>query len=712
MSSAIARSPALRLLIVGVATLAWLTSAGAASAATFTVTQTADTSGGTCLPGSCSLRQALAAVANGDTVILPASASPYTLTNGQLMLSKGITLQGAGASSSVIEAQDSDRVMLINGNSTAVRLANLTITGGSTTKAGGGGIASAGPGPLLLTSVAVSGNHVTPSASGFNLGGGGIFSRVPVTLSGSVVSNNTVTVTQSNGDSGGGGILIAQTAHGADLKLSDSILSGNLASVSPAGGASTDNNGGGGIYQDGADLSITGSLVQGNTATVTGNVVGTPADGGGGIYQFGTSLLVQDSTIAGNVAHGPGVDKGGGGGVFDDGDNSQYVNSTIANNSTDEPAATGPDTNSDGGGGILFDTVNGGVVMANMTITGNSASAATGGGLNSFLTTPIVVTDSVIAANHSASGGGNCAGPVQSEGYNVADDTTSNSCSLTAAGDLLRTSVGLGPLTNNGGPTPTEALLAGSPAIDAGNPSGCTDLLGNSVLTDQRGVARPQPPNGHCDIGAYERALPVVTAVGQSVVNGKPTLTATVANPDPRAGNVVFQFGRTSNYGSSTAAKPLPGSSAGSSFAVAPSGLQPGRTYHFRVVATNPAGSSSSTDRRFKAAKLAPRRFSAKVKPSVNLSAVAQFVISGRLRLPAGVSKSVGCQGSVSVKAKLQGMTLATVHTHIGHSCRYRAKLTLGRHGPGAHVVQVTVRFRGNSALLGQAAQPLSITIG
>ena len=53
-----------------------------------------------------------------------------------------------------------------------------------------------------------------------------------------------------------------------------------------------------------------------------------------------------------------------------------------------------------------------------------------------------------------------------------------------------------GPLAENGGPTLTHALLAGSPAINAGDDSACP-------ATDQRGVARPQGP--HCDIGSVEQ---------------------------------------------------------------------------------------------------------------------------------------------------------------------------------------------------------------
>src|SRR5437868_11581529 len=61
---------------------------------------------------------------------------------------------------------------------------------------------------------------------------------------------------------------------------------------------------------------------------------------------------------------------------------------------------------------------------------------------------------------------GSCAGPgtVTSAGFNL---ESTNSCALNNTGDLVNTEPGLGPVQDNGGPTPTQALPAGSPAVDA-----------------------------------------------------------------------------------------------------------------------------------------------------------------------------------------------------------------------------------------------------
>jgi hypothetical protein len=88
-------------------------------------------------------------------------------------------------------------------------------------------------------------------------------------------------------------------------------------------------------------------------------------------------------------------------------------------------------------------------------------------------------------------------GPV-SLGHNITSDS---SCALGGTGDQQGTDALLGPLADNGGPTPTHRPAAGSPAVDA-IPVGTTDLC-TGTLRDQRGVSRPQ--GSACDTGAVEQ---------------------------------------------------------------------------------------------------------------------------------------------------------------------------------------------------------------
>jgi hypothetical protein len=103
-----------------------------------------------------------------------------------------------------------------------------------------------------------------------------------------------------------------------------------------------------------------------------------------------------------------------------------------------------------------------------------------------------------IVAHNTAPTAADCSGAVSSQGHNLDSD---GSCALGGSGDLSGVDPKLGPLQDNGGPTRTQALLPGSPAIDAGDALGCPP-------TDQRGTARPQDGDGSgpavCDVGAYE----------------------------------------------------------------------------------------------------------------------------------------------------------------------------------------------------------------
>jgi hypothetical protein len=148
-----------------------------------------------------------------------------------------------------------------------------------------------------------------------------------------------------------------------------------------------------------------------------------------------------------------------------------------------------------------------------------------------------------------------CSGTVHSFGRNlVGADFACTVLVGTGSFTTLNSLATLGQLQNNGGPTSTVALLAGSNAIDGGDPvSGCIDNIGG-ITTDQRGM--PRVVGVRCDIGAYEFAPGGTTPTFQSAASRKVhggagpfdlALAATPLNPttEPRQGpaqTIVFTF--------------------------------------------------------------------------------------------------------------------------------------------------------------------------
>ena len=96
----------------------------------------------------------------------------------------------------------------------------------------------------------------------------------------------------------------------------------------------------------------------------------------------------------------------------------------------------------------------------------------------------------------------NCDGPVafryMTAGYNLGGTVD---CGLTKPTDQQNVNPRLGQLRDNGGPTDTLALGAGSPAIDRVPAARCP-------MIDQRGKPRPDQTERKCDIGAYEHQDP------------------------------------------------------------------------------------------------------------------------------------------------------------------------------------------------------------
>jgi CSLREA domain-containing protein len=435
---------------------------------------------------------------------------------------------------------------------------------------GAGGIESSAS--LTLINTRVVGNHAGPGGQGGKgaVGGefpgagggrggnaGGILNiKSTLTLIESSVSGNFAGnggnggfggsggATETGGGFGGlggtpgdgGGILTIQ----GTVNIINSTISGNFAGSGGDGGhggiggpnfngghggGGGDNGGdGGGVYDDGGKLTITASTISGNHAggggdggeggegkSIGGNGGEAGAGAfGGGIFTPEGEVSATNSTIAENLA-GAGGRGGEGGfgpeGVFGKG------------------GAGGNGQSGGNGGGIARVGPSSGTSLLQVTLARNQAGAGgeagmgregvangapgaggAGGGISEAAT--IAKLQNTIVASNSPV---NCSGVFEDLGHNIVFGE-SGSCPGTPADPKL------GPLQANGGPTQTMAPMPGSMAIDKvpASAAGCTP-------TDQRGVPRPQPAGGLCDVGAVEFALPscqslaVATGVGQPV---------------------------------------------------------------------------------------------------------------------------------------------------------------------------------------------------
>jgi hypothetical protein len=151
-----------------------------------------------------------------------------------------------------------------------------------------------------------------------------------------------------------------------------------------------------------------------------------------------------------------------------------------------------------------------------VTITLNSAH--TGGGVFAQGGGTVSVQNTIIAQNlvDFTGSGPDVVGAFTSLGHNlIGDPTGSTGFANGVHADQVGTAAApldalLGPLQNNGGPTKTHALLAGSPAIDHGDNSAVDPVTQKLPTTDQRGAGHPRPKDGNgdglavVDIGAFE----------------------------------------------------------------------------------------------------------------------------------------------------------------------------------------------------------------
>jgi CSLREA domain-containing protein len=500
--------------------------------------------------GRCSLRAAIEeadASASGSTVDIKVPKGDYPLVLGTLVVgsvagSISVQVTGAGSSQTVVRAEKPFRVVTVEA-STTVAMGHMTITGGHAGGCGygggiynagtltvfdaaiddnsasaGGGIANAG-GSLVVTGSTVEGNN------GGGFGGGGIQNGGPQNLPGSVRVVASVISGNRTGDEGGG-IFSGQNGRCATttggnqaatrcaptlcptrvpdsgqltLEIIDSVVAdnkgenggGGIAAAGPAeviGSVIEDNSAGGAIGGGLFDVGVVrSSVISGNSAEAGGGVEAFPglamtietstlsrnhAGAYGGAVDINGSVTIDRSTFADNSAGG--YFKGGGAAaILDGGGILRLTDSTVTGNRT-IPAGGGAIYNYGGSATLDFDTFSDNPV----SLTGGSYTTATG---------------TIFAADPSGPACGHAI--TETTGYNLSSD---RSCGLSLATDLIGVDPKLGDLSRNGGPTQTQRLLVGSPAIDHGglpSSSGCP-------LVDQRGVPRPQGPA--CDIGSFE----------------------------------------------------------------------------------------------------------------------------------------------------------------------------------------------------------------
>jgi hypothetical protein len=490
------------LLAAAASGLVWLVlCAQAQAASTYTVNTTADItpSSAECegAPGDCSLRQALDKAQSGDLVIVPASGTPYEVTEKIIPVNGGVTIEGAGDAATTLDGGDSVQAFeLLGGGPVTVKALTITHTRNNTGGDQGGAINGSGEDQLTLEDVTISNSE---SQSGF--GGAIEIAEGEVTIRHSRFVGDSVTGTSevAGKDLSGGGAIDLGTKNVSrpdSLTISDSVFQGDSAAEGSGGAIQMENGG---------TLAITSSTFSEDVA-----YHGEP---GGAIALFtGTTATIVNSTFTGNAA-------GTGGAVWMRGKSLFLLGDTLAGDAAEEGA------NVDARTGVQATTLE-----------------------NTIVATPL-------------GGGSNCIGMFRSVGHNLEDTESSSCGLGAAGDIIgkspqlqpLAVNSSVDPTAE--GPPETLALAGTSPVVGAGDPGGCAE----EGTVDERGFPRPGMPEGQCDIGAYELLPAVATATTlaastpSSAIGQPVTLTATVqalrslpAAVPLLAGSVEFRAGGVS----------------------------------------------------------------------------------------------------------------------------------------------------------------------
>lgn len=445
------------------------------------------------LGGACTLRAAIqeANLQSGSTVInLPPFVYLLTISGndnppsaaqaqvGDLDISNpaGVTINGAGAI--IIENMnttifDQHPIFHIHAGATAV-IDGLTITQSA--------IGYRNDGDLTVSNGAIHNGRVRSSGTGFL--NPGISSSGSLTLTNFIVQNMP--------SSGAISSVVDVTAQDKTINLTNVHFKGNGSSGLNIRGSQNVVE----IVDSSFDSLFTGVQLNSNNHQIT----------------------ISNSTISNNSLQGIAI---------------SYVNNTqplelALSNVTVSGNQNGINTFTGSTGGVGRANIH----LNNVTITNNHGNSSFGGGIRIIdmgdVGPHVFVKNSIIAGN----GNFDCQGTMQSAGHNLIGDSDGCVIQGVTTGNILDQSPNLANLADNGGPTQTHALLAGSPALDAGNPA-VPGSGGNACeATDQIGANRPL--GVACDIGAVEGAEgtavpPVLTTLSpNSIAALGPDFTLTV----------------------------------------------------------------------------------------------------------------------------------------------------------------------------------------
>jgi predicted outer membrane repeat protein len=634
-----------------------------------------------------------------DTIGFAASLAgqTITLTQGVLVLSGAsstspatITIDGGGQIT--VDGNHASGVFEVNGGVTA-SLSGLTIVDGHT-PGDGGAISNAGT--LSVSNSTFSNNSADAGQYADTGGDGGAISNAgTLSVSNSTFSNNSASGGQYSGGVGG---ALSDTG---TLSVSNSTFSNNSAfgGVYFGGVVGTDTSGGvGGAISSAGTLSVSSSTFSNNSAATTGGAIhttGTPlsvssstfsnnsATYGGGIYTAVT-LSVSSSTFSKNSA-------AYGGGIFSYGDLT-VSSSTFSNNSAGPTYGGGGaianagalsvssstfSNNSAGEGGGILNEI--GTLSVSSSTFSNNRSSKSGGGISTRSRATLSLEDTIVAGN-SAPSSPDIFGTFTDQGHNLLGTALQGSA---GPGDVFSDQPLLAPLADYGGPTQTLALLPGSPALDAGDPS--------DTSVDQRGVA---VQNGRRDIGAFEsHGFTITVTSGNNQQTAPDTafaspleVTVTANDPsEPVAGGQVRFAAPTSGASTWLTGSPASIDGNGNASVTATANYTAG-SYSVTASAGPTYATSFSLTNRFSPG------FSDLLSPRI-VYATATTTLSGHLSSPLPDGGAYVPPGGEEVEITINGVTMTTA---LGGSGDFSVAFPTAKLGVAGSPYSVTYAYPGD----------------